>query len=125
MSNIYVTRCTLNLGGQEITDFKAFSEMAHISAKMVPLQHKTGVAALTRRFQFTMTYVIPAVKSIDWESFVGSVGTGTCDVTYDSGDSTAFTGVSVIEVGEKTLDGENELVCVITFLAEKRNGEAE
>jgi hypothetical protein len=125
MANLYVTRATLNLSGSEISDFKAFSESAVTTAKQVQLMHKTGVAALTRRFLFTLTYVVPAVGVIDWETFVGSVGSGTCNIKYDNGDVVKFLGVSVLEVGEASVDGENELSRVISFMAERKNGAAE
>jgi hypothetical protein len=125
MANLYITRCEFASNGQNITDFKGFVEGAITSTKAVPLMHKTGSAKLTRRFTFQLDYVVPQVAPVDWLDAAYAEGTGTAMITYDNGDTLQYGGVSVLESGEGTVDGENELVKRISFTAETRNGATE
>jgi len=125
MANTYIIRAEVDMNGQPVTDFKSFTETAHVLSKAVHLMHKTGNAAMTRRFAFTLDYVLPTTNPIDWESFVGTGSTGTASIVYDGGLEKDFGGVSVIEVGEATTDGENETVQKISFMAESKNGAVE
>ena len=115
---LYISRCSLEVNGEVITDFKAFSENARTIRKMVPLMYKSGAAELTQRFGGTLDYVTPqtAPKTFD------DVTAGTLTVEFDNGDRVDFGGVHVLEVGDATIDGENELVQKITWMAETRNG---
>jgi hypothetical protein len=125
MALTYVVRAEVNMNGSAITDFKAFEETTRVVSKAVPLMHSTGNAQLTRRFAFTLDYVVPSVNEIDWETYVGTGGTGTASLVYDSGTQIDFGQVSLIEVGAATVDGENELVRKLQFMAGTRNGDHE
>jgi hypothetical protein len=125
MALTYVVRAETVFNGQSVQDFKAFEEQTRTVSKAVPLMHKTGNAQLTRRFEFTLDYVVPTTAEIDWESFVGVGGTGTASLVYDSGTQIDFGQVSLIEVGAATVDGENELVRKLRFMAGSRNGDTE
>lgn len=119
---LYVVRAEVDIAGASETNFKSFSEAARILSKTVNLMHETGNARLTRRFQFTLDYVVPAVVARNWDTFNASTYSepATATITYDSGSSVLFGNVHVIEAGEATADGENELVQRISFMAESR-----
>ena len=115
---LYVTRLALEVNGQVVTDFKAFTEKARIIRKKVPLMYKSGTAELTQRYEVEVDYVVPQIGPFDFDSVTG----GTLSVEYDSGERIEFGGVATAEVGDATVDGENELVKKIRLIAETRNG---
>jgi hypothetical protein len=115
----YITRASLDVNGTEITDFKSITEKTSAMGKVVPLMYKTGSAALTERWSGEIDYVVPN----DTTPFVfeGVFG-ATLNITYDSGDQSLYGGVRVIEVGDRVVDGENELIQKIHWMAETKNG---
>lgn len=116
---LYVTRCLLSVNGTDIDNFKAVTEKARIPRKAVPLMYKTGAAELTERFEVDVEYVVPRdTTEFDFTSVSG----GTLTIEYDSGTQTRFGGVHCKEVGDAKIDGEAELVKVISFICETRNG---
>jgi len=121
MASRYVVRCEVEVNGSQVTDFKGFTESAVTTAKPVNLMHSTGVAKVTKRFGFSLQYVIPMTGPVDWYD----VSDSTASVVYDNGERVDFGGVEVTEVGEASTDGENEMVQTITFMAATRNGDAE
>jgi hypothetical protein len=116
----YITRCQVDINGVSITDFKSFTEKAVVSRKAVPLMYKTGSADLTRRYQLEVDYVVPRdTTPFDFQTVSG----GTLLVEYDSGETHTWGGVSTLEVGDATIDGENEMVRKVTFHADNRDGD--
>lgn len=113
----YVSLCTLAINGQEITDFKTFTDNEREIRKPVPLMNKTGRCRVTARPGCKLDYVVP----MDGEEFdFDSVENGTLTVQYENGRRTTYSGVSTAKVGEAKLDGEKEVVRTIEFIAEKR-----
>ena len=115
---LYITRLALEVNGQVITDFKGFTEKARILRKKVPLMYKSGTAQLTQRYEVDVDYVVPQINPFSFDGVEG----GTLQVTFDSGDTIAFGGVACAEVGDATVDGENELVKKVRLICESRNG---
>jgi hypothetical protein len=115
---VYISRAALEINGQEITDFKSVTDKTITYNKPVHLMYKTGSTVLTQRFLFDVDYVVPQSDPYDFSQVKG----GTFTIEYDNGDRTDFGGVSIISVGDGKVDGENELVKVIEFMAETKNG---
>jgi hypothetical protein len=115
---LYVVRAALEVNGKTITDFKGFTERSRVLRKAVPLMYKTGAAELTQRYAFDLDYVVPQVTPYDFES----VTAGTVTIEYDDGTRTDFGGVHCLETGDAAVDGENEMVRKVSFMAETRNG---
>jgi hypothetical protein len=115
---LYVTRCALTVNGKVIDDFKSFIEKARIIRKKVPLMYKSGTAQLTQRYEVEVDYVVPQTNPYSFDAIEG----GTLSVEFDSGTTVDFGGVAVAEIGDATIDGENELVRKIRLIAETRNG---
>lgn len=116
---LYITRATLSVNGTDISDFKAVTEKSRKPRKAVPLMYKTGAAQMTQRFSVECEYVVPRDStSFDFDS----VTAGTLVIEYDSGEQVRFGGVHCEEVGDAKIDGENELVKVVSFICETRNG---
>ena len=118
MANLYITRASLEVNGQTITDFKGVTEKEVTLSKVVPLMYKTGTAKLTKRYQIEMDYVVPQLNPFDFTA----VQAGTITIEYDGGQRDDFGSVTVLTVGDKKVDGENETVQAITFMAESKNG---
>ena len=116
----YITRARFDFNGTEITDFKSVTEKVSAQGKVVPLMYKTGSAPITRRFSGELDYVIPNdTTPFEFEGVSGA----TINITYDSGAQRLYGGVRVIEVGDRVIDGENEVVQKIHWMAEIRDGE--
>ena len=114
-----ITRALLSVNGQDISDFKAFTEKTRTLRKSVHLMYKTNAADLTQRYMIDLDYVVPRdVPEFDFEDVTG----GTLVIEYDSGEQVRFGGVHCLTVGDGVIDGENELVRKIEFMAETRNG---
>lgn len=114
MADEFVTRCTLECNGQAIEDFKSYKEAAVVHRKTVNLMHKTGFAALTPRYGFSVDYVVPTGPEFDF----AAVKNGRFTVEYEGGGRRTYTGVSMLQRGESTIDGENEMVRTIDFGAD-------
>ena len=113
----YVSRCTLEANGQDIDDFKSFTENEIELRKVVKLMNKTGSAGLTPRYGFEVDYVVPEdTPEFDWEALKD----GTFTVVYENGKRKSYTGVSTLKIGQEKIDGENETVRTISLMAVKR-----
>ena len=111
---------SLAINGQNIEDFKSFTENARELARQVNLMNKTGHVGVTQRPGCMVNYVVP----LDGDEFdFDSVVDGTLTIEFENGKRTIFTGVRTLTIGESTIDGDNELVRQITFGAEKRRVE--
>jgi hypothetical protein len=113
----YVNRCTLDVNGQEITDFKSVTEDERELARKVALMNKTGHCTVTQRPGCKVDYVVPLdAPEFDFDS----VKDGTLSIEYENGKRITYTGVRTLKVGESKVDGESELVRTIEFGAAKR-----
>jgi len=115
---LYISRCSLEVNGAVITDFKGFTEKTRTIRKAVNLMYKTGAAELTQRYSGDLDYVTPQENAIEFDGITG----GTLTVEFDNGERVDFGGVHVVDVGDAAIDGENELVKKISWIAETRNG---
>lgn len=115
MADEFVTRCKLECNGKAIEDFKSYKESAVVHRKAVNLMHKTGFATQTPRFAFSLDYVVPTAGP---EYDFAAVENGRFTAEYEGGRRRTFTGVSVLQIGDSTIDGENEMVRAIDFSAD-------
>lgn len=103
----YIIRCTLDVDGQSVTDFKAVTIKETELHKPVNLMHKTGFAGVTPRHGVTVDYVVPQTDpEFPWEG----VKDGRLTVEFENGRKKTFTGVYILKVGDMKVDGENETV---------------
>ncbi|MDA8137926.1 MAG: hypothetical protein M0036_04660 [Desulfobacteraceae bacterium] len=116
----YVNRCVLAINGQNIEDFKTFTEIERELSRRVNLMNKTGHCSVTQRPGCMLDYVVP-LDGVEFD-FEG-VKDATLTVEYENGLRKIFTGVRTLKIGEEKIDGDNELVKTIEFSAEKRRVE--
>lgn len=113
----YVNRCTLSIDGQNIEDFKTFSEDERELARKVNLMNSTGHCSVTQRPGCKLDYVVPLdAPAFDFDT----VKDGELVVEYENGVRKLFTGVRTMKVGEEKIDGDNEVVQTIEFGAQAR-----
>ena len=112
----YVNSVTLDVNGQEITDFKTFTDNERELAKQVNLMNKTGFMKTTPRPGCKVDYVVPEEGGFDWASVVD----GRLSVEYPNGKRVTYTGVHTLKIGEAKVDGDNEVVQAIDLGAVKR-----
>ena len=114
----FITRASLNLNGKVFDDFASVEESAIVAGKKVPLMYGSGWAPKTRRYEFTVEYVVPTVNRISWDSVKNAEFT----IDYENGDRVLYGGVNILEVGATKTDGETEQKKTITLSANSRNG---
>lgn len=115
----YVNTVTLDVNGQQIDDFKGFTDNERELAKPVNLMNKTGFMKTTQRPGCKVDYVVPTEGEFDWES----VKDGRLSVEYENGKRVTFTGVNTLKIGEAKVDGDNEVVRSIELGAKERVNE--
>lgn len=111
----YVARITLEVNGEEITDFSSFSESTVSRHVQVELMNKTGHAEMTPRRQVTVDYVVPRdTAEFDWSS----VSDGTLTVEYENGTRKTWGGVYTLDLGDLSYDGTAGATRTVTLGAE-------
>lgn len=119
MADEYVIKCTLDVNGESVTDFKGIREGEVELRKQINLMNKTGFAVTTPRYTVGVDYAVPSAAEFDWES----VENGTLVIEYEGGRRRRYAGVCTLSIGEATLDNENELVRAVQLGASGRTDE--
>jgi len=115
----FVSRCTLTVDNEEIDDFTEITEPEVEQTKPVPLMHKTGHMAVTRRYQgIKVKYVIPEDAP---EFDFSKVADGTLTISYGAGMRRVYSGVYCTKIGGETYKDGSETVRDIELSAEDRN----
>lgn len=115
----YISQATLDVNGMSIEDFKSVTEKEIEYYKEVKLMGKTGFMKATPTYGVTVEYVIPSTGFFDWSEVVN----GRLTVRYENGETVTYTGVYVLKVGEKKVDGDNETTQSIDLGATGRKSE--
>jgi hypothetical protein len=117
---LYATQITLNINGEQINDFNAFTEKERVFKKTVNLMNSTGILSVFQRHHFSLEYVVPANKpEFDFES----VSEGTVKIVYENGRSVSFGEVHCLSIGDSKFDGDKEVTKNIEFSAHSRTEE--
>lgn len=114
----FITRCELSINGATEKNFKSFTEKATTHGISVNLMNETGYAKKTQRWQVEVDYVVPQVNPRDFSTLAN----GTLTVEYNGGERHNYGGVNLLEVGDSTIDGDNEKIQKVTLLCETRDG---
>lgn len=114
----YVSRCNVMMNGTTLQDVKNFKFAEEIARKRVDLMNSTGSTEVTPRFEFSLDYVLPKDgKAIKWLDIEGA----TIIVELNGGKRVSYSGVDCLSQGEQTVDGENESVRTISFVAARKS----
>jgi hypothetical protein len=121
MADQYVSRVKVFIDGQEMEDFKTWSDDGHEVRAAVNLMHKTGYSKRTARYGFKLGYV-PASATPEYD--FDAVEDATVAVVVDEGTRRiVYGGVVFLGDGEMSIDGENETVVEKRFSASTRRYE--
>jgi hypothetical protein len=114
-----VSRCTLEINGEEIDDFTEITEPEVEYCKPVDLMHKTGYIDVQQRYKgIKLKYAIPS----DAPEFDFSViKDGTLTISYTNGTRRRYMGVYVNKVGNESYKDGSETVRDIELSAEDRD----
>jgi len=116
MSDEYVELVTLEVNGQEITDFNKVSEKEIEIRRPVNLMNKTGFTKTTARYAASVDYVIPKTQTpFDF----AAVENGTLTIDRGNGKRVTYGGVFTTKIGEISYE-EKEASQTIEFGAESR-----
>jgi hypothetical protein len=114
----YVSQVSLEVNGQEITDFAAVTEKEIELRKVVKLMNKRGVVGIKPEYGLVVDYVVPKdAPEFDFES----VSDGTLTIDMENGVRKQYTGVYTLKIGETKYDGDKEATRPIEFIAMKRS----
>jgi hypothetical protein len=114
-----VSRCDVELDGQKIR-VKNFKEKARTVRKVVKYMKGSDVIDTTAQHLFSFDWPYQqGVATLDFEGMKGK----TVTVDEEGGDRVTFAPAAVLDVGEYTLDDENEKVSTIEWWAVNRTPE--
>ena len=113
--SVYCSRVALKHNGEEITDFKSFTENAQTHRRVVELMNKTGVSRVKARHGFKLEYVHPEEGEAPKDFSI--IENATFTAVREDGKRIQYLGVSCLETGEAKTDGENDKVSEIMFMA--------
>jgi len=113
----YVSKVTLDVNGSVIDDIKTVTEKEFELNKQVNLMGKTGHMSVTPRYAFDFDYVVP--EDTTPRDF-SNLSNGRLSIEFEGGERITYTGVYVLKIGDKKIDGENETVQTISVGAEGR-----
>jgi len=118
MADEYVSLITLEVNGQEITDFNKVKEPKREVRKVIKLMNKTGFITLNPAYtDGTIEYVVPKDSS---EFDFDGVTDGTLTIDKGNGSRVTYSGVVVTEIDEPEYGDEKEAIRKITWGAAKR-----
>lgn len=116
----YISKVSLEINGELEEDFNAFTEKERVNKKTVNLMNKTGTIKVTKRYFFSLDYVVPANKP---ERDFEGIEEGTVTIDYENGKRISYGGVNQLSTGEAKYGDDNEVVKSIEFVAETRTEE--
>lgn len=114
-----ILRVTLDIDGQVEESFKSFTEKEVETGAPINMMNRTGFGKKTKRYGFMLEYVIPKTGSRDWSTLVDN--DAVVSAYLDGGSKITFRGVRLLKRGEEKIDGDNELVCELDFMAAERD----
>jgi len=116
----YIGSITLEINGNVLEDFNAFTEKERVFKRTVALMNTTGSIKVKPRFGFSLDYVVPAdTTEFDFEG----VTDGTVTIDYENGTRITFGQVECLSIGEAKFADEKEVVKTIDFVAITRTEE--
>lgn len=116
--SLMCSRVVLEVNGQEITDFKSFTEREIESRGEVKLMNRTAFRKMTPRHGCKVEYVHPEDGKPPFD--FDSVENGVITAVREDGVRITYTGVYCLKIGEAKSDGENEKTQEIEFGATGR-----
>lgn len=115
----YVSRCNLEVNGEEIDDFAEITEPEVEYNQPLDLMHKTGHIDVVQRYKgIKLKYIVPAdAPEFDFTK----VQDGALTISYGNGTRRRYTGVYVNKIGNETYKDKSETVRDVEFSAEDRD----
>jgi hypothetical protein len=110
---------TLEVNGQEITNFKSFTENEVEGRSPVKLMNTTAFRRMTKRYGCKVEYVHPEDGKPPFD--FDSVENGVLTAVREDGVRITYNGVYCLKVGEAKSDGENEKSSEIEFGATSKS----
>jgi hypothetical protein len=104
---------TLEVNGQEVTNFKSFTELEQEVRGQVKLMNTTAFRKMTTRHGCKLEYIHPADGKAPFD--FTQVENGVITAIREDGVRITYNGVYCLKVGEAKSDGENEKSSEIEF----------
>jgi hypothetical protein len=110
----YVSQCFVIHNGKKLEHLKTFKQLEEEYRVEVELMSGVGAVDKARGYKFSVEYAIPKVGAkLDWSD----VSDATFLVEYKDGGRITYSGVDCLSQSEVSLDGKQEAVMTLTFLA--------
>jgi len=111
-----ISKLTLILDGEEITDFSKFKENEVESTVRVPLHNSEDVAESTPSHGFSVTFLPGSGADRNWNGIRGV----TAIAQYKGGAKVVFGDCSVLKYTPNDMDGKTAKECVVEWFAKTR-----
>ena len=112
-----LSRCDVMHNGTKVEYLKNYTNLEEEYRKEVALMSGVGSIDVVQKHKFSLDYVLPKKGAkLDWSDIEDAtfvIRLGDKSITYS--------GVDCLSAGEFKLDGENEAVRTITFLATSKD----
>ncbi|MCL2219331.1 MAG: hypothetical protein FWC23_05385 [Chitinispirillia bacterium] len=114
MAKKYVSRNTVLRNGTKLEDMKSFKMGEKTHRTEVELMDGTGTVDTVSPYKFSIDYAIPKTGAkLDWSDVVDD----TFIIELDGGKRVTYSGVDCLSQGEATMDGAQEAVIPLEFIA--------
>ena len=115
----YVKRCSVMINNSSVEHMKSFKMLEEVYRTEVQLMNGVGSADGIPTFKFSIDYVIPkSNEKTDWDRIEDAM---VIIQRIPTGKRFTYSGVDCLSVGEETMDGQQEAVRTITFLATRKD----
>jgi len=104
--------------GKKLEHLKNFKKLEEEFRAEVDLMTGSGTVDKARKFKFSLDYAVPKVGAkLDWSD----VSDATFIIEIKDGNRVTYSGVDCLSQGEMTLDGQQEAVMTLTFIATSKD----
>jgi len=104
--------------GKKIEHLKNFQKLEEEFRAEVDLMSGSGTVDKARKYKFSLEYAPPKTGAkMDWSDVVDA----TFIIEFEGGIRVTYSGVDCLSQGEMTLDGQQEGVMTLTFIATSKD----
>jgi len=114
MATKYISQCFVMHNGRKLEHLKNFKKLDEEFRVEVDLMSGSGTVDKARKYKFSVDYAPPKTGAkMDWSDVVDA----TFIIEFAGGGRMTYSGVDCLTQGEMTVDGQQEAVMTLTFIA--------
>jgi hypothetical protein len=118
MATKYISRAFVMHNGKKLEHLKNFKKLDEEFRAEVDLMSGSGTVDKARKHKFSLDYAPPKTGAkMDWSD----VSDATFIIEFEGGGRMTYSGVDCLSQGELTLDGQQEAVMTLSFIATSKD----